>query len=126
MLLSAVVIQSIVQKKSMQNTRTILTSILPSLHTRDISSTNHEEIVRARHSKSLNDVTTIPRVNGTTTKATDEVVVNDTAVELLLYFSLDKIIISTHHLYKYEHIRQLYQYIKAIQAPNTACYCRKR
>ena len=110
MLLSAVVIQSIVQKKSMQNTRTILTSILPSLHTRDISSTNHEEIVRARHSKSLNDVTTIPRVNGTTTKATDEVVVNDTAVELLLYFSLDTIIISTHHLYEYRHIRQLYQY----------------
>ena len=110
MLLSAVVIQSIVQKKSMQNTRTILTSILPSLHTRDISSTNHEEIVRARQSKSLNDVTTIPRVNGTTTKATDEVVVNDTAVELLLYFSLDKIIISTHHLYEYRHIRQLYRY----------------
>ena len=110
MLLSVVLIQSIAQKKSMQNTRTILTSILPSLHTRDISSTNHEEIVRARHSKSLNDVTTIPRVNGTTTKATDEVVVNDTAVELLLYFSLDKIIISTHHLYEYRHIRQLYQY----------------
>ena len=112
MLLSVVLIQSIAQKKSMQNTRTILTSILPSLHTRDISSTNHEEIVRARHSKSLNDVTTIPRVNGTTTKATDEVVVivNDTAVELRLYFSLDKIIISTHHLYEYRHIRQLYQY----------------
>ena len=107
MLLSVVLIQSIVQKKSMQNTRTILTSILPSLHTRDISSTNHEEIVRARHSKSLNDVTTIPRVNGTTTKATDEVVVNDTAVELLLYFSLDKIIISTHHLYEYRHIRHI-------------------
>ena len=84
----------------MQNTHTILTSILPSLHTRDIPSTNHEEIVRARHSKSLNDVTSIPRVNGTTTKATDEVDVNDTAVELLLYFSLDKIIISTHHLYE--------------------------